>query len=138
MSRVAGPSALATAGTLARDDNETVADAATAELARWPDASVLPVLVELTASTPKPGLRAAAAQASARFLAVRGNATPAQRSLYTRKLLDLPLDPANRIALLNGLNLSADPEALATARRFLADPATGTSATAATDDGATA
>jgi len=133
LSRVAGPSALATAGTLARDDNETVADAATAELARWPDASVLPALVELTASTPKPGLRAAAAQASARFLAVRGNATPAQRSLYTRKLLDLPLDPANRIALLNGLNLCADPEALAAARRFLTDPATAAAAQDAID-----
>lgn len=133
LSRVAGGPALATAVQLARESDETVAKAATADLARWPDATVLPALVELTASTPNAGIRAAAAQGSARFLGERANATAAQRSLYTRQLLALPLDTAARIPLLNVLSLCADAEALAAARGFLADPATAAAAQDAVD-----
>lgn len=133
LSRVAGEAALAAVVQLAREPDEAVAKAATAELARWPDATVLPALVELTASTPNAGIRAAAALGSARFLSERANATTAQRSLYTRQLLALPLDAAARIPLLNVLSLCADAEALAAARLHLADPATTATAQDAID-----
>lgn len=133
LSRVAGAPALATAARLARLDDEAVARAATAELVRWPDASALPVLIELVTATPKPAIRDAATQGAARFLADRRNATPVQRSLYARQLLAQPLDVASRNATLNVLSLCADRDALATATRFLSDPATAAAAQDAVD-----
>lgn len=133
LSRVAGAPALAAAGRLARDPDDTVAKAATAELARWPDATALPVLVELVASTPNSGIRDAAAQGSARFLADRKNATPDQRSRYARQLLALPLDATAQVSLLNVLSLCSDRDALETAGRFLSEPATATAAQDAID-----
>ncbi|HWA26714.1 MAG TPA: HEAT repeat domain-containing protein [Lacunisphaera sp.] len=133
LSRVAGEQALAAAVQLARESDEAVAKAATDELARWPDATVLPALVDLTASTRNEGIRHAAAQGSAKFLSARANATPEQRSLYTRQLLALPQDAPARIALLNVLSLCADADALAAARGFVADPATSAAAQDAID-----
>ena len=133
LSRVGGAPAVATAATLARDANEDVATVATDELSRWRDASALPALVELVASTQKAAIRDAATQGVARFLAVRKNATPAQRSLYARQLLALPLDAADRSAMVTVLSLCADADALATAKQFLADPATAAAAKDAVD-----
>jgi hypothetical protein len=123
LSRAAGAPALATAGKLARDGNEAVALGATAELARWPDASALPVLVDLAVSTSNETVRAAAAQGASRFLTQAGNASPAERSARARALLGLPLSTPSREALISVLSLCADPEALAVAQRFASDPA---------------
>ncbi|HWA27478.1 MAG TPA: HEAT repeat domain-containing protein [Lacunisphaera sp.] len=133
LSRVAGAPALATAARLARQDDEAVAMAATAELARWPDASALPLLIDLATATPKPAIRDAATQGAARFLDDRKNATPAQRSLYARSLLALPLEVASRNAILHVLSLCAGQDALATATRFVSDPATAAAARDAVD-----
>jgi hypothetical protein len=133
VSRVGGAPAVATAARLARAADENVAMAATDELSRWRNASALPALVELISSTQRPAVRDAATQGAARFLAVRRNATSAQRSLYARQLLALPLDPADRVAMLNVLSLCADRDALATARQFLAEPATAAAAQDAVD-----
>jgi hypothetical protein len=110
LSRVAGAPALATASKLARHDDEAVAKAATAELTRWPDASALPVLIELVTATPRPAIRNAA-----------------------RQLLAQPLDAAAQNAALNVLSLCSDQDALATATRFLTDPATTATAQDAVD-----
>jgi hypothetical protein len=133
LSRVGGAPAVAAAATLARAADEDVAMAAAVELARWRDASALPALVELVSSTPRAAVRDAATQGAARFLAVRKNATPAQRSLYARQLLALPLDPVDRGAMINVLSLCADEDALAAVKRFLADPATAAVARDAVD-----
>jgi hypothetical protein len=123
LSRAAGAPALAAAGKLARDGNETVALGATAELARWPDASALPVLVDLAVATRLEAVRAAAAQGASRFLTQAGNASPAERSAQARALLALPLATAARESLINVLSLCADQDALAAAKQFIADPA---------------
>ncbi len=133
LARVGGPAALATAEALARDANGSLASAATAELARWPDATALPVLVRLATDTSDAGIRLAAVQGSARFLAGRKYVTPAERSVATRQLLTLPLDPALRITLLDVLSRCADPEALAAAKLLLSDPATKVAAQDAID-----
>jgi hypothetical protein len=133
LSRVGGKPAVASAATLARAADEDVAKAATTELATWRDASALPALVEFVSSTPNAALRDAALQGATRFLAVRKNATPAQRSLYARQLLALPLDAVDRGAIVNVLSLCADEDALATATRYLADPATAAVAKDAVD-----
>jgi hypothetical protein len=133
LSRVGGAPAVAAAATLARAADEDVAMAATTELAQWRDASALPALVELVSSMPSAAVRDAATQGAARFLAVRKNATPAQRSLYARQLLALPLDPVDRGAMINVLSLCADEEALAAAKQYLADPAAAAVARDAVD-----
>ncbi len=124
LSRVAGPAALACANSLARDANGSVAAAAAAELARWPDADALPVLVDLAVATKSETIRATAVQGASRFLTQNGTTTPAQRSTLARALLDLPLETTARQSLLHVLSLCADEAALAEAKRFLADPAT--------------
>ncbi|MDQ5978019.1 MAG: hypothetical protein QG602_991 [Verrucomicrobiota bacterium] len=121
LSRVAGAPALATAATLARSADDPVAQAATAELSRWPDAEALPVLVELAVATGSESIRAAAVQGAARFLALRTPAVKAGRSGQIRALLGLPLNATTRTTLLNVLSLCADPDALAAARRFASD-----------------
>jgi hypothetical protein len=133
LSRVGGAPAVATAATLARAADEDVALAAATELTQWRDVSALPALVELVSSTPRAAVRDAAVQGAARFLAVRKNATAAQRSLYARQLLALPLDAVDRRAMINALSLCADEDALATARQFLAEPATAAAAQDAVD-----
>jgi hypothetical protein len=133
LSRAAGGPALATAGKLARDSNETVALAATAELARWPDASALPVLVDLAVATRSESVRTAAVQGASRFLAQASNASPAERSAQARTLLALPLSTTAREALINVLSLCADAEALAVAKSFVGDPALATVAQDAVD-----
>lgn len=133
LSRVAGAPAIATAAKLARSDDEAVAKAATAELTRWPDASAQPALIELVSFTSSSAIRDAATQGAARFLADRKNATPALRSLYTRQLLALPLEPTARNAMLHVLSLCADQEALACAKQFLTDAATAAAAQDAVD-----
>lgn len=133
LGRIAGPSALASAEMLARDANEAVSAAATAELTRWPDASALPILIGLAGTTPQPTVRTTAAEGATRFLAVRKNTTPTERSQYTRQLLALPLDSSIRVSLLNVLSLCADQEALASAQQLLTDPATAPAAQDAVD-----
>ncbi len=130
LSRVAGKSALASAGTLAREDDAAVAGAATAELARWPDASALPVLVDLAVATKSEGIRAAAVQGAARFLTLRTPVVTAGRSAQARALLVLPLNAATRTALLNVLSLCSDADALAAVRGFAADTDAGVAAAA--------
>lgn len=133
LSRVAGAPALAAAASLARDADEAVASAATAELARWPDASALPVLVDLAVTTHADGTRTAAVQGAARFLSQRTPAIAAARSAQTRALLALPLSTPARQALLNVLSLCTDQAALDTAKKFIADPATAAVAQDAVD-----
>ena len=133
LSRVTGASALTTAGSLARNADEAVAIAATTELARWPDADALPLLADLAIATKTEGIRSAAVQGAARFLARYADATPERRSALTRALLDLPLGAPDRQALINVLSLCADQAALDAAKRFVADPATAAVAQAAVD-----
>lgn len=133
LSRVAGAPALAAAGALARNSDESVATAATAELTRWPDASALPVLVDLAVATKVESVRTAAVQGAARFLAQNSPETAARRSPQVRALLDLPLSISARLTLLNVLSLCADQAALDTAKRFVAEPATAAAAQDAVD-----
>ncbi len=121
LSRATGSAALAAAGDLARSADEAVASAATAELARWPDASALPVLVDLALATQSENIRAAAAQGATRFLVQRTPTVKASRSAQVRGLLSLSLNSSTHIALINVLALCGDAEALATARTFAAD-----------------
>ena len=132
LSRVAGAPAIALAAKLARDPDAAVAAAATTELARWPDATALPALVDLAVATGSDNIRAAAVQGAARFLTLRTPAVREQRSARARALLALPLNAGTRVALINVLGLCADPEALSTARSFVNDPAADI-ATAARD-----
>lgn len=133
LSRVGGEPAVATAATLARAADEGVAVAAARELTQWRDASALPAIIELISSAPGAPVRDAAVQGAARFLVVRKNATAAQRSLYARQLLALPLDDVDRRAMLTALSLCADQDALAAAKKYLADPATAAVARDAVD-----
>ncbi|HEX2861026.1 MAG TPA: HEAT repeat domain-containing protein, partial [Lacunisphaera sp.] len=133
LSRVAGADALASAASLAKDADESVARAATAELARWPDPAALPALVDVATNTSSETVRQAAIQGAARFLAQTSAVTPTQRSAQTRALLDLPAEPAARLTLINLLSLCSDEDALAAAKRFLSDPATATAAQDAVD-----
>jgi len=132
LSRVTGAPAVAMAARLARDADAAVAAAATAELARWPDAEALPALVDLAVATGSDSIRAASVQGAARFLAFRTPTVAASRSAQARALLGLPLSPSTRTALINVLSLCADAEALASARGFTNDADAGV-ATAARD-----
>ena len=133
LSRATGSAALAIAGELARNADEAVASAATAELARWPDASALPVLVDLAVATKSEGVRTAAVQGAARFLSQRTPSVTANRSAQTRALLELPLGTPARQALINVLSLCNDQAALDVAKKFLADAATADAARDAVD-----
>ena len=133
LSRATGKAALAAAAELARAPDAAVASAAAAELTRWPDASALPVLVDLAVATQDEAVRTTAVQGAARFLAPASGPAPTGRSALVRSLLDLPLNLAARLTLLNVLSLCADEPALATAKRFLADPATAAVAQDAVD-----
>ena len=133
LSRVAGPAALATAGAQAIDANEAIATAATAELTRWPDATALPMLVDLAVSTPLQSVRTTAVQGAARFLARSSGPAATQRSALARKLIGLPVALPEKLALLNVLSLCADQPALDAARGFLSDPATAETARDAVD-----
>lgn len=133
LSRVAGPGALSWVGVLSLDKNEAVATAATAELARWPDATALPVLVFAAVSTPVESVRTTAVQGAARFLARNSDQPSAERSAQARKLLGLSIALPEKLALLNVLSLCADQPALAAARANLADPATAEAARDAVD-----
>jgi len=128
LSRVAGKAARDSAAGLARDASLPVATAATAELARWPDATALPILVDLAVATPAAEVRTAAANGAARFLAQSTPAIAATRSAQTRALLKLSLDGPTRTTLLNSLSLCGDAAALDTARQFAADPDAGAAA----------
>lgn len=132
LSRIAGPTALAAAGSLALGSDEAVATAATAELIRWPDATALPVLGDLAVRSKNEGIRNTAVQGAIRFL-TQNTVSPGERSTHARTLLDLPLDLPARLGLINVLSLCADQPALDTAKRFLADPATAAAAQDATD-----
>lgn len=133
LSRAAGAPALAMASRLAREPDETVANAAAAELARWPDASALPVLVDVAVGTKADAVRATAVQGAARFLSLRTPAVVANRSAQTRTLLNLPLAGPAKVALLNVLSLCSDPEALTAAQKFTADAEAGAAARDAVD-----
>jgi HEAT repeat protein len=133
LSRVAGPAALSAAGSLAFGEDETVATAATAELTRWPDATALPVLVDLATRGPGEAVRTAATQGATRVLSQSAGVPPADRSAHARALLALPVDSAARLALINVLSLCADQPALDAAKSFLADPATAAVAQDAVD-----
>lgn len=133
LSRATGSAALAVAGELARNTNEAVASAATAELARWPDASTLPVLVDLALATKSESVRTAAVQGAARFLSQRTPAVADKRSAQTRALLELPLGAPARQSLINVLSLCNDQAALDVAKKFLADAATAAAAQDAVD-----
>jgi HEAT repeat protein len=133
LSRIAGPTALTAAGSLAMADDEAVAAAATSELARWPDATSLPVLVSVAVGTPLESVRNAAATGAARFLTQASPQIRERRSTQTRALLELPLETSARVALINVLSLCTDEASLAAARGFLADPATAAVAQDAVD-----
>lgn len=133
LSRIAGPTALTAAGSLALSEDEAVATAATAELARWPNATALPVLVSTAVGTRLDPVRNAAAQGAARFLMQSSEQTRERRSMQARALLELPLDTSARLTLIHVLSLCADEPSLETVRRFLADPATAQGAQDAVD-----
>jgi HEAT repeat protein len=132
LSRVGGPSALACAGSLALDTDETVAQVATAELARWPDVTALPVLGDVAVRSTVEPIRVAATQGAIRFLN-QNTVSSADRSTHARALLELPLNLPARRELINVLSLCEDQPALDTAKRFLADPATADVAQDAAD-----
>jgi hypothetical protein len=133
LSRVAGPAALAAAGSLALGPDEAVATAATAELTRWPDVTVLPVLGDLAIRSQSESIRTSAVQGAIRFLAQSTVVSSADRSTHARALLALPLDLPARLGLINVLSLCADQPALDVAKGFLADPATAAVAQDAAD-----
>ncbi len=133
LSRVAGPAALAAAAAQAKDANEAIATAAAAELTRWPDATALPLLVDLAVGTSSGSVRNAAVQGAARFLARSSGPAAAQRSAQARKLIGLPIAVPEKLALLNVLSLCNDQPALDVARGYLSDPATAEAARDAVD-----
>ncbi len=128
LSRIAGQTALAAAGSLAMSDDEAVATAATAELARWPDPTALPLLVSVAVGTPAESVRNAAAHGAARFLTQAAGQTRERRSTQARALLELPLNPATQVALIHVLSLCADEASLEAARGYLSHPATAAAA----------
>lgn len=133
LSRVAGSPALKVAAELARDPDPAVAAAANAELSRWPDASVLPVLVKLAKNATSEQSRATTVQGAARFLTQTTDVVRENRSTYTRTLLRLPLTTSAKQTLLNVLSLCADQAALDTAREFLTDTTVAATAQDAVD-----
>ena len=133
LSRIAGPTALAAAGSLALGEDEAVATASTAELTRWPDATALPLLVSTAVGTRLESVRNAAAQGAARFLLQSTDQIRERRSMQARALLELPLDASARLTLIHVLSLCTDEPSLATVRRFLTDPATAQGAQDAID-----
>lgn len=131
--RIGGAPALATAGELALGADEAVAVAAVTELGRWPDSTALPVLVDVAGKTAVPAVRNGAVRGAAGFLARDEKLSREERSTSARSLLELPVSTAEQNALLNVLSLCSDAEALASAQRYLADPATTAAARDAVD-----
>lgn len=133
LSRVANEETLAAAGRFAMEANPEVAAAAVRELARWPDASALPLLVDVAMQTKVLDVREQAVRGAADFLARDRTIPPDQRSVHARTLIDLPLGAPAKNALLHVLSLCADEAALATVRRYADDPATAKAARDAID-----
>ncbi len=133
LSRVGGGQALAAAADLARGGDESVANAAVAELARWPDISALPVLVDVAAKTSQADLRATIVRGAVHFLERRNDVPPDLRANYARTLIDLPLAAPEQNTLLRVLSLCEDQHALEIAKRFVANPATAVEAQDAVD-----
>ena len=117
LGRLGGKESAECAARLALSTNATVADAAAAALARWPDRSAQPSLVMVAAKATVASARSAANQAAFRYFErTREVWTAAESSLVTQ-LLGATTDAAARKKLVILLNRAADKPALASITR---------------------
>ncbi len=108
LGRLGGKESAECAARLALSTNATVADAAAAALARWPDRSAQPSLVMVAAKATVASARSAANQAAFRYFErTREVWTAAESSLVTQ-LLGATTDAAARKKLVILLNRAAD------------------------------
>ena len=115
--------ALTLASAIALGTNATVADAAAAALARWPDRSAQPSLVLVAAKATVPTARATANQAAFRYYERNREVwTPAETALVS-DLLGATTEAAARKKLVVLLNRAADKPALALVEKLQAEPA---------------
>ena len=123
LGRLGGKESAECAARLALSTNATVADAAAAALARWPDRSAQPSLVMVAAKATVASARSAANQAAFRYFErTREVWTAAESSLVTQ-LLGATTDAAARKKLVILLNRAADKPALAFVEKLQSEPA---------------
>ena len=123
LGRLGGKESAECAARLALSTNATVADAAAAALARWPDRSAQPSLVMVAAKATVASARSAANQAAFRYFErTREVWTAAESSLVTQ-LLGATTDAAARKKLVILLNRAADKPALALVEKLQSEPA---------------
>ena len=123
LGRLGGKESADCAARLALGTNATVADAAAAALARWPDRSAQPSLVLVAAKATVPTARATANQAAFRYYERNREVwTPAETALVS-DLLGATTEAAARKKLVVLLNRAADKPALALVEKLQAEPA---------------
>jgi len=131
--RLPSAATAAAAGQLAQRPEEKLALAATRELLRWPDDSVLPLVVATAVQTPHATVRQIAVQGAMRLLD-RGRTLPmAEQSAAVAVLLSASREPEVRQNLVAFLGRGASPFALNLVTTLVDDPVVGAAARAAVD-----
>ena len=125
LSRLPSAATAAAAGRLAQQPEEKLALAATQELLRWPDDSILPLVVATAAQTPHDAVRKVAVQGATRLLD-RGRTLPmAEQSATVAVLLSASREPEVRRSLVAFLGRGASPFAQNLVATLVDDPVVG-------------
>ena len=123
LSRLGGKESAECAARLALSPDATIADAAAATLARWPDRTAQPSLVLVAAKATVASARATANQAAFRYYERNREVwTPGETSLVS-DLLGATTDGPARKKLVVLLNRAADKPALALVEKLQSEPA---------------
>jgi len=133
LSRLPSATTAAAASQLSQQPEEKLALAATQELLRWPDDSVLPLVVATAAQTPHESVRGVAVQGAMRLLD-RGRTLPmAEQSAAVAVLLNASREPEVRQNLVAFLGRGSSPFALNLVTTLVDDPVVGAAARAAVE-----
>jgi hypothetical protein len=107
--RLPSPLTRASASRLALSADEGVAGATLAQLQRWPDATILPVYVEIALRTDRDSVRKTAIENALRLLEESRGLPPAEQSAVLAVLFGATEDTALRRTLVAALGRGASP-----------------------------
>jgi HEAT repeat protein/sugar phosphate isomerase/epimerase len=125
LGRFGGAKALGTLSAAARSQDPAVREPAIRALAQWPDPTPLATLAEIATSDTDPVRKTLAWRGSVRLLGLATDLPREERLRRLREALATAPQPDERRQVLAVLPSLPDPETLALAGEFLADPVLG-------------
>jgi HEAT repeat protein len=128
LARVGGAASAETAARLALRPDAKVADAATAALARWSDATAIPSLVVVAEKATVPSARVSALKGALTYFERNREPWTKENTALVSRLLAATKDNPSRPQLLTLLNRANDKAALATVEGLQADATLGAAA----------